>query len=259
MRLGLTLPGGSTLDDAVAAERAGIETLYVAEHHFDLQAGYSNAFAVAAALGGVVRHAWIGVRPAIGLEHPLRLVEQSNMLDLLTRGRCLIVLADADDPLQYEAFGLPTPANGLLEDLIQHMDDAWTWEYREDGPPLDFHSGAYESRMAGRIMPAACRKPRPLLAREARTEAEALDAARRGWPVQVRDLRLLHVYRSGLASADLPEPVVSECVERLTVCATVRAPLEIGPLVRQFEPYAVAELRLDPAPGTLIDDVLASL
>src|SRR5690348_14938849 len=126
MRLGLTLQSGSgnlaeAIQTAVAAEREGVDTMYVVERHFEPEHGYANAFAVAAALSGRLQRAWIGVLPALGLEHPLRVVEQGNLLDLLMRGRCLIVIADATHRPQYDAFGLPAPHNDLVEDLLHRM------------------------------------------------------------------------------------------------------------------------------------------
>src|SRR5579859_3481009 len=123
MRVGLTLRNasgdlGEAVQRAVAAERVGVDTVYVVERHFDPEHGYANAFAVAAALSGRLQRTWIGVEPAIGLDHPLRIVEQSNMLDVLTHGRCMIVMADAAHAEQYDAFGVPAPHNGLLDDLL---------------------------------------------------------------------------------------------------------------------------------------------
>src|SRR5579864_7693082 len=227
MRVGLTLAtrsGGvrEAIQDAVLAERAGVETIYVVERHFDPGAGYANAFAVAAALSGRLQRAWVAVQPAVGLEHPLRIVEQSNVLDMLMHGRCAIVIADAVDPQQYERFGLPMPHNGLFEDLVQHMAHAWTWHFQEDGPPLEFSSGAFAARMAGRIMPAAYRKPRPLVAREAGSPEDARDAARHGWALQMPDgdqvEGLVSLYLQELSSNGLPRSTVETLRERITMC-----------------------------------------
>jgi len=253
MRVGLTLASGSggvreAVQEAELAERAGVDTIYVVERHFDPGVGYANAFAVAAALSGRLQRAWVAVQPAIGLEHPLRIVEQSNMLDVLMRGRCMIVSADAVDAQQYEGFGLPVPHNGLFEDLVQHMEHAWTWHFQEDGPPLEFSSGAFAARMAGRIMPSAHRKPRPLLAREARSPEEVREAARHGWALQLRSgdhaQELLALYLEELSSNDLPQSTVEELRERITVC--VQGAPEPAPF-RQLAACGVAALRVDAA------------
>ena len=264
MRFGLTLAPRSSLDElirtAVAAERAGFDTLYLTERHFDASSGFANVFAAATALSGHLSTAWIGVRPALGLDHPLRVVEQSNLLDVLTRGRCLIVLVDPVDTAPYSAFGVPAPRNDRLEDLIDRMVDAWTWVYREEGPPLAFDSGPYSARMAGRVMPAASREPHPLLAREADTEAPLMDAARRGWPVQVRGAaELCKTYRRVLMSAGHAESTVDECSTWLTgvvdVCTATGASERMA-RVRQFVDAGAARIRFDLAAGVTIDDVL---
>jgi alkanesulfonate monooxygenase SsuD/methylene tetrahydromethanopterin reductase-like flavin-dependent oxidoreductase (luciferase family) len=250
MRVGLTLANGSgsvrhALQEAVLAERAGVETIYVLERHFDPDAGYANAFAVAAALSGRLEHAWIAVQPAIGLEHPLRIVEQSNMLDTLTRGRCTVVISDDVDAQQYEAFGLPVPHNGLFGDLVLHMEQAWAWQFQEDGPPLEFSSGAFEARMAGRIMPSAYRSPRPLLAREARTAEEVSEAARYGWTLQLRNAHqprdLVALYLQELSSSGLPRSTVETLRERITMYVEgTPEPAQI----REMAACGVAEIRV---------------
>jgi alkanesulfonate monooxygenase SsuD/methylene tetrahydromethanopterin reductase-like flavin-dependent oxidoreductase (luciferase family) len=272
MRFGVTLASASSaLDEAIqtaiAAEEAGIATIYVTERHLD-RAGYANAFAVAAAISAHLQQAWLGVRPVIGLQHPLRLVEQSNLLDVLMRGRSLIVLGDDLDLRQYDAFGLPTPRNGLFEKLVDRMVDAWSWQYREDGPPLEFASGPYSARMAGRIMPAPHRQPHPLLARETDAEDAVRDAARRGWPVQLRCAdaerasALIGSYRETLASAGHSDSTMTECLQWLAVAAEVSATFLKGQLarfLRRLHGCGVAEVRLDPAPGVSCDDLIRAV
>jgi alkanesulfonate monooxygenase SsuD/methylene tetrahydromethanopterin reductase-like flavin-dependent oxidoreductase (luciferase family) len=277
MRLGLSLAPGlngastRTLDDtiqmAVAAEQAGIDTVYLSERHLDADAGYANVFAVAAAISAQVPHAWIGIRPMLGLDHPLRVVEQTNMLDVLTGGRCLIVLSDELDPKQYAAFGVSTPENGQLEDLVDRMTDAWSWQYQEDGPPLEFEAGAYSARMAGRVMPAPHRHPHPLLARETDSPDAVVDAACRGWAVQLLTADLEHVpvlisqYRGTLISAGHPESTLEECLRWLTVVVqmTSGAASDVSALLRELGNRGAAQVRLDLAPDVSFDDVLPAL
>jgi alkanesulfonate monooxygenase SsuD/methylene tetrahydromethanopterin reductase-like flavin-dependent oxidoreductase (luciferase family) len=272
MRLGLTLTSGSTsaLDDAieraVAAEQAGFHTIYLSEGHFRGGAGFANAYALAAAVSGQVQQAWLGVCPVVGLDHPLRLVEQSNLLDVLTRGRCLIVISDELDPGQYEAFGLPTPRNGLLDHLVERMLDAWSWRYQDDAEPLEFQSGVYATRMAGRIMPGPWRQARPLLACESAVEDTVIDAARRGWPIQLRGLdtervpALIARYRETLTSADHSESTVEECLRWLVVAVELTSlKVDLTSLIRNLERSGVAELRLDPPPGLDVEELTATL
>ena len=253
MRVGLSLDCASAdirevLQSAVAAERAGVETIYVVESHFDPDPGCANAFAVAAALSGCLQRAWIAVQPVIGLEHPLRIVEQSNMLDVLMRGRCVIVLSDPSDAREYEAFGVPVPRNGLLEDFLQHMEHAWAWQFEEEGPPLEFHTGAFSAQMAGRIMPSAYRSSRPLVAREACTAEEVRDAARHGWALQLPHSHqvedLVALYLQELSSNGLPPSTVQVLRER----TTIRVDASLQPVdMQQLAMCGVAEVRVNPA------------
>jgi alkanesulfonate monooxygenase SsuD/methylene tetrahydromethanopterin reductase-like flavin-dependent oxidoreductase (luciferase family) len=251
MRRGLMLRAhkaapGEAIELASMAENAGFHTVYVTESHLDSADGFANAFAVAAAMSGRLRSASIGVLPAIGMEHPLRVVEQANLLNVLTRGTSFVVLSDRLEPRQYAAFGLPVPRNGLLEELVQHMEDAWAWDFHEDGPPLEFHSGAYASTMAGRIMPAA----RPRVAFETDSEAGVRDAARRGWAIHLRitDLEHTHTlidsYREVLTSAGHTTHVVQDCLDRVTVVVGD----QFVDSVSELETLGAAEVRFDVAP-----------
>jgi alkanesulfonate monooxygenase SsuD/methylene tetrahydromethanopterin reductase-like flavin-dependent oxidoreductase (luciferase family) len=237
----------------------------VQERHFDAATGFANAFAIAAALSSHLSDAYLAVQPAVGLDHPLRVVEQANMLDLLTRGRCLLVLSDDADAEQYAAFGLPTPRNGLLEDLVERITDGWMWQYREDGPPLSFQSGPYSAQMAGRVMPTAFRQPHPLVARETSTDGTAADAARRGWPLLLRDVdaedaeSLFSSYRTALASAGHSRSIIDACLRRTVVRTPVTQSSDIAALAREYEIAGAAELRLDLAPDISLGDVLRNL
>jgi alkanesulfonate monooxygenase SsuD/methylene tetrahydromethanopterin reductase-like flavin-dependent oxidoreductase (luciferase family) len=253
MRRGLMLraqngAARAAIELASTAEDAGFDTVYVTESHLGSARGFANAFAVAAAMSGRLRRASIGVLPALGMEHPLRLVEQANMLNLLTDGRSLVVLSDSLEPRQYAAFGLPVPRNGLLEELVQDLEDAWawSWNYQEDGPPLEFHSGPYASKMAGRIMPAAC----PRVAFETDSEAGVRDAAIRGRPLHLRAASLelakglLETYREVVTSVGHTPRVVQDCLDGLTVVVGHQFPWSIP----ELETMGVAEVRFDVAP-----------
>jgi alkanesulfonate monooxygenase SsuD/methylene tetrahydromethanopterin reductase-like flavin-dependent oxidoreductase (luciferase family) len=259
MRLGVTLraPGGPAhaVDMALEAEDAGFRAVYVPERHFDAADGFSNPFAVAAAISGRLRQAWLGVVPAIGMEHPLRVVEQANMLDLLTGGRSLIVLSEVLEPRQYASFGLPVPRNGLFQDLLQHMENAWSWDYQEEGPPLEFSSGAYAAKMAGRIMPMAW----PRRALETDTDMGVRDAARRGWAIQLRitDVErarlLLDAYREVLTSVHHHARVVQQCLDGNTLVWADSAETWDGDMLRNLDAIGIAEVRFDLP----IEDALA--
>jgi alkanesulfonate monooxygenase SsuD/methylene tetrahydromethanopterin reductase-like flavin-dependent oxidoreductase (luciferase family) len=251
MRLGVTLrvPSGpvEAVEAALEAEDAGFHSMYVPERHFDSADGFANPFAVAAAISGRLPRAWLSVIPAIGMEHPLRVIEQANMLDLLTRGRSMLVLSEVLEPRQYAAFGLPVPRNGLFEDLLQRMEDAWSWDFHEDGPPLEFSSGAYATKLAGRIMPAAW----PRRALETASEAGVRDAARRGWAIQLRvdDLerarRLFDVYRELLTSLQHPARVVEACLDGITVIRDDSSQRWDDDLRRDLDSIGAAEVRFD--------------
>jgi hypothetical protein len=211
-------------------------------------------------VSGEVKTAWLGVRVLGLLHHPLRLIEQMNLLDLLTRGRSLLVLADATSVEQWASFGAPAPANGQLHELVDALDYAWSWQYEDDGPPLQLSTGLYSAQMAGRIMPASFRTPHPLVAREASTEDAVLDAARRGWPVHLRCesvgrmRELAYQYRHALAAANHPAATAQLCTDRLATAIQLRAATTQAE-IEALEAAGVAEVRLDPGPRARFEDI----
>src|SRR5258708_4919967 len=93
--LGARFPGTSseqaienTLAYGIAAEQAGFDDVFVAEHHFMPYGTCPSAITFAALLAG--RTTRIGVGTAVSVMstgHPVALGEQAAMLDRLTGGR----------------------------------------------------------------------------------------------------------------------------------------------------------------------------
>jgi hypothetical protein len=87
-----------------------------------------------------------------------------------------------------------------------------------------------------------------------------LDAARRGWPVHLRCERigrtreLADQYRHALAAANHPAATAQLCTERLTAVFELR-PATARPEIETLEAAGVAEVRLDPGPGTRFEDI----
>lgn len=276
MRLGLTLPphasgprpaAASDIERAVelatAADQAGFSTLYVEESHLAHGDGFANPFAVAAAASARVQSAWLAVRPLLGLHHPLRLVEQANLLDVLTRGRYLTVLADDEADEEYARFGTAAPCDGQLDELIDTAAQAWAYEWVDDGPPLEFSTSLYSSRMAGRLMPTTYNGQPPLVARAASTEASVAAAARRGWPVHLGPVGLEQTralaasYRQAVTTAGHHEATTRRCLDWLVGSVVVDTLDAVAQQVEAFDATGVAELRLHLSPGVRVEDLLS--
>lgn len=96
------------LEQIVHAERLGLETAWVAQHHFDGTEGGLPAplvfLAQAAAATSRIRLG-TGII-TLPLENPVRVAEDTAVLDLLCGGRLEIGLGTGGTPSSYPAFGL---------------------------------------------------------------------------------------------------------------------------------------------------------
>jgi alkanesulfonate monooxygenase SsuD/methylene tetrahydromethanopterin reductase-like flavin-dependent oxidoreductase (luciferase family) len=206
---------------AQAADRAGFAALYLTEHHGAGFNTYSDPFMLGAHLAATIQRAYIAVTVAqVALYHPLRLVEHSNLLDLLTHGRCLIGLAAGSaSAFELDAFGVSASDRPeLTRQRIESMRAIWSREHAD--PALDISTDWDAGTLRARVSPASHRRPHPLLARVTLTDATVVAAAQAGWPVILGaweggtgdDLRLARLYRETLDAAGHPPDVVRECL-----------------------------------------------
>ena len=95
-----------------------------------------------------------------------------------------------------------------------------------------------------------------------------MDAARRGWPIQLRSVApdrlatLIASYRETLASAGHSESIVRDCLRWLVVAVDVPAELvggELKTLLSEIERSGASEIRLDLAPGVSLDELAAAV
>lgn len=124
------------VDLAVEAETAGLDSVWVSEHHF-LDDGYLSGTmpslgALAAATNDIEIGSCIALAP---LYDPVRLAEDAATVDLLSDGRLTLGLAIGSNPTEFEQFGVDP------DDRVAHLDDAMAmcraaWS---DGP-LDYDS-----------------------------------------------------------------------------------------------------------------------
>src|SRR5437868_5676294 len=110
------LPGQATaalyqehLEQIVAAERLGLDEYWLAEHHFS--PGYSCLPApnvVLAAAVALTRRIRFGVLiNVVPFHDPIRLAEETNVLDQLSQGRMMLGLGRGMRAVEYAQFGIP--------------------------------------------------------------------------------------------------------------------------------------------------------
>jgi alkanesulfonate monooxygenase SsuD/methylene tetrahydromethanopterin reductase-like flavin-dependent oxidoreductase (luciferase family) len=161
---------------------------------------------------------------SVPFHHPVRLVEDINLLHQLTKGRAIFGLGSGFPG------GIEAPGLGLDPDhhasgqaarqSIEIMERLWA--YQTGDPPFSFDNGLHRGTVQRRVVPAPYRRPRPEIVRTASSDQATLLAAAKGWPIFLgvfgMDLHTQwHTYRTALAAHDHPQPVLDECLRWSTV------------------------------------------
>lgn len=113
---------------AVEAESAGLDSVWVSEHHF-LEDGYLSGTmpslgGLATATDDVEIGSCIALAP---LYDPVRLAEDAATVDLLADGRLTLGLAIGSNPTEFEQFGVdPDDRVAHLEDAMRMCKAAWS-------------------------------------------------------------------------------------------------------------------------------------
>src|SRR5260221_2284595 len=127
------------LDLAVQAERLGLESVWVSEHHF-VDDGYLPAMLpLCAAIAARTEQVRIGTGVMLApLHDPLRLAQDAAVTDLISGGRLILGLGLGWREEEFEGFGVPL--SGRVARLVASMDTmrrAWRGELAPGGPLQD--------------------------------------------------------------------------------------------------------------------------
>ncbi|MBE1531078.1 LLM class flavin-dependent oxidoreductase [Actinomadura algeriensis] len=109
-----------TVEAAVAAERAGFDDVWLAEHHFMTYGVIPSATVMAGHLLGVTRRVHVGTAVSVlSSQHPVALAEQAAMLSLVSDGRFRLGVGRGGPWRDLEVFGtgLPRYEHGFAESL----------------------------------------------------------------------------------------------------------------------------------------------
>jgi alkanesulfonate monooxygenase SsuD/methylene tetrahydromethanopterin reductase-like flavin-dependent oxidoreductase (luciferase family) len=124
------------LDLAVHAERLGLQSVWVSEHHF-VDDGYLPAMLpLCAAIAARTERVRIGTGVVLApLHDPLRLAEDAAVTDLISGGRLVLGLGLGWRGEEFEGFGVPLSER--VPRLVATMDTvrrAWRGELAPGGP-----------------------------------------------------------------------------------------------------------------------------
>src|SRR5205085_9602305 len=150
-----------------AAERWGLDVMWLAEIHFAPERTYLSApLAIASAIAARTRRMKIGIAvQVLPLCHPLRLAEEVATLDHLSGGRLIFGVGRSGFPRTYEAYGVPyAESRDRFAEVLEILERSW----REER--FTFEGTFYNYRNI-KIVPRPLQKPHPPL-RIAATSAD---------------------------------------------------------------------------------------
>ena len=125
-----------TTDEVVEAERLGYDTAWIAEHHFATSYGIMpDCFAYMAYLAAKTSRIKIGAAViTLPLYDPIRVVENTSFVDILSDGRVRLGVGSGYRPYEFEGLGKDFEnRRDMVEESIGLMFDAWhrhRWDHK---------------------------------------------------------------------------------------------------------------------------------
>jgi len=144
-------------EEALHAERIGMHSVWIGEHHFNSLGVLSCPDLVLAYIASRTRH--VRLAPAVTvlpLHHPIRVAEQWATLDLLSNGRVDFACGRGYDSREYDPFHVSFADNqGLFEEGLEVVRKLWAAESRIS------HRGRHYAFDNVRITPKPVQRPIP--------------------------------------------------------------------------------------------------
>lgn len=164
------------LRQARLAEEVGLDSFWIAEHHF-AEDGYAAAvIPICAAVLGATRKLHAGTSIAIAsFYHPIRLAEDAIALDLLSGGRFILGLGTAYRPEEFAGFGIvPETDEARLDEVCDILEKAF------GGGPFSHQGRFYEiPEVTVTPVPLTAGGPPLMLAGDGVLDRDAVRAAER--------------------------------------------------------------------------------
>ncbi|MFY0611343.1 MAG: LLM class flavin-dependent oxidoreductase [Hyphomicrobiaceae bacterium] len=206
--------------EAVLCDQLGMETLWLAEHHFDGNCAYVDPVCFASALAIATKQIKLGFAVAqMSLHHPVRMAEQLSLIDNLSKGRLIVGLGrgTAHNIYDYRGYGIaPEEAHERLLESEEIMIKSWTTDNFE-------HKGKHWDLWLPALRPKPHTKPHPYMIRACSGEESMLEMARQGRPflmnVQTDDVtrHRMDLYRSTMRSNGFDDAHVAAAVDETWV------------------------------------------
>ncbi len=214
-----------TLAEATLSEELGVDTLWLAEHHFDGNCAYVDPITFAASLLG--RTSRINVGFAVlqtSLYHPIRLAEQLALLETLAEGRLIIGLGRGTNGNIYEYQGYdiaPEEAQARYDEVTAILHKA----FHEDGP-IRF-DGKFWTIHAPAFRPRSPNHGAPRFIHGASSEKSMIERGRNGEPFLMspqsyqETSKRLSRYREALVESGFDEDTIKSLLGQCWVWRNV--------------------------------------
>ena len=145
------------VEECVEAEAMGYHSAWVPEHHF----GRFGILPFTDDVPGPHRqsHEALKLGPAtvvLPINHPLRMVEEFNLLDLLSDGRAVFSAGRGYDQGEYTPFGASfADSRAVFDEQMEYMMAAWRQS------PFEFHGRYYSTPEPLTVLPRPVQHPHP--------------------------------------------------------------------------------------------------
>jgi alkanesulfonate monooxygenase SsuD/methylene tetrahydromethanopterin reductase-like flavin-dependent oxidoreductase (luciferase family) len=159
-----SLPGRSeseAFDEAMsqvdAAERFGLDVIWLAELHFEPRRSLLSApLSIASAIAARTSRLKIGIAvQVLPLCHPLRLAEEAATVDQLSHGRLIFGVGRSGVAQTYEAYGVSyAESRDRFREILDILERAWT-------RPTFSYEGTYHRFSNVSVVPKPYQKPTP--------------------------------------------------------------------------------------------------
>src|SRR6266436_4587646 len=167
------------MDQVDAAERLGLDVMWLAELHFEPRRSVLSApLSIASAIAGRTRRIKIGIAvQVLPLCHPLRLVEEAATVDQLSHGRLIFGVGRSGVAQTYEAYGVSyAESRDRFREILDIVERAWT-------EPSFSYEGTYHRFKDVAVVPKPYQKPTPPIRIAASTPDTFPAIGRRGLPI----------------------------------------------------------------------------
>ena len=159
-------------------EELGFDQIWLTEHHFIDYGLAVDPATLAAVAASRTRRVRIGLAAAIlPFHHPLRLAEQTALVDVVSRGRLDVGVGRGNRPAEFRGYNVPQQeSRERFDEAVAVLQRAWTEERFS-------HAGRFFTINDARVMPRPWQKPHPPLYQVCGSPESVEATAARGWPM----------------------------------------------------------------------------